>query len=310
MDKKLLNINFQKSFIEYFPYWDEKLFIDMKIKEDEQSREKAKEYAWYLEELKNYVEFEDEKEVDEIIEFLKSKPEALKNVSQEEKREYMEMKFDILDWKVEIEKSYDDNADDFYILKNNNDQDKVKELKKYLKDSFPILNNQDDIFFNHYFDILQIISYKEKFENSMPDDFKDEDEKNQAEYDRHIEKQEYENDLKEYFLNFNYNNPIIGSKTDIEKKKYILISILFPYWNKIWIISEYALNYETSFINWKMKRLKIKNIKQNIESKLDLFNRFIFLEEDLSYEREFVSKIFPKTNLFCDYRFFDREMIK
>ena len=291
MSKKILKID-EKHNLDIFSYAEENLFIDLLIKADDEARKKASEYAWYLEELKKYVKFENEKEVNEIIEFLKSKSSLETN--KEEKRKYMEMKFELLDNINDVVITngdiYWNDVDDFWSFKNTNYEN--KKLIEYLKEYFPIIKEgfEQDIFLWDYFSILSRSSWEEKMEainlknikNEFEDEFED----------------EYGEEKYKDYIEYNFTKKI----DELENKKFLLIPVLFPIW-KEW--------GNWNKIEWKIKTLKFTKLKsewEDNENMLSIFNKFILLEEDLKHENKIISEIFPKTNLFCDYRFFDRSM--
>jgi len=290
MDKKLLNISFKSNSIEYFPYWDEKLFIDMKIKEDEDARKKASEYAKYLKELKEYVEFENETEVDEIIEFLKSKSEVLNDISPEEKRKYMELKFELLD----IQKDVDILMENWvYQFATDINYFNIEEdLDEYFERFFPSVNNK---YVNNKHEYVNYLPYfntysKNKTLNGTLSEIK--------------EKNEPSNIININELEFIY--PLIQNLKMLDKKERLLLPILFPIYKKRWKTS--IIFWDLKIVNFSFKANKIKNEKKFLE----LINIFFVwqLECDSEIKYNLINQIFPKTNLFCDYRFFDREMFK
>lgn len=301
MTKKILEINLDNKIkFDIFSQAEENLYIDLLIKTDEKAREKAKEFAWYLEDLKEYVEFENEKEVDEIIDFLKSKTEI--EISQEEKIKYMEDKFDIIDL-IKINKDWgytnpfrkgtftnqDIEVDDYYIFYDKNNKEFLsEELKVFLQDYFPIFWKYDkNIFLADYFCNLKRNSLDKNWEIERIIE------------DKHFEEQEnpeqiHEDQEDSYYFNFSKN-------LVVWKEYFLLIPYLLPIYRK-WT------NENPWILNWDLKISKFE-LKKEIEK--EKINNFIFVENNnLLNKEKLINKIFSKTNLFCDYRFFDRSMLE
>lgn len=314
-NKKWLEINFDNKIkLNIFSHAEETLFIDLLIKADEQSREKAKEYAWYLEDLKKYVEFENEGDnVNEIIEFLNSKS----SVDELDKRKYMEDKFDLIDWywlKDKIKPVnhiyWDDFFDDYREFENSDIENRFEDLKTKIRKYFPILEtekfsslpNKDKeyIFLWDFFNKLVRISWDVK-----TNDKRFQENNTWIDIDDEFENDKYE-DVKKSLLKNIFN------LEDLSFNDFLLIPFLIP-------IADIWFNWNCLF--WKLKILKFKfndNFydifhkwneieKQDI---LNLFNRFILWEEQLNFKDKLVEEVFQKINLYCDYRFFDKSMFK
>ncbi len=313
MTKKILEINLDNKIkFDIFSQAEENLYIELLIKTDEKMREKASEYARYLEDLKKYVEFENEWDnVDEMIKFLNSKS----SIDEWDKKKYMEDKFDLIDWLMDNIKLvnhiyWDDFFDDYREFKDKSTENRFEDLKVNIRKYFPVLEtekfyslpNKDKeyIFLWDFFNRLVRISWDVK-----TNDKKYQENNTWIDIDDEFENDKYQDVKKNLFKN-------IFNLEDLSFNDFLLIPFLIPVadvwfnWNRlIWEFKILKFKFNDNFYDIFHKW--INNQKQDI---LNLFNKFMLWEQQLNFKEKLIKEIFPKTNLFCDYRFFDRSILE
>lgn len=297
-NKKWLEIDFwNKIKLNIFSHTEENLFIDLLVKQDEEAREKTWEVLWNLNIIKNYIDID----LDDLEKILKVRDwDYSKKVSFElsdkEKRDYMEQKFDF------IEKKWEWNIDLEYIREwfpNMENIDKKTNLKSLYFNGTKNWKIEKNIDIN----IRQILNnYNKDYYLIFPIIFPNLKWKD-IKWDIKLIKIN-----KKFYIELKDLGILTPREREIIKMKYGLywwdIYSQIEIWKKLGITTEIIEKIETKIFE-KIKDAELDKSNLEIKKIFWIFDKFIIIEEK---EENLANYLLPKTNLFCDYRWINKEM--